>query len=204
MLKCTTSLQITSETENPIEVNKKASQGDFSLSGVIMLNLISKTGGKFKARTLLDSGAGTNFISSKILPYLKYDNIDSEGLVVTGINSTSSKKHDLINIHLNSRECPVKQVKYYVLPELIEYEVNKIELKQMLEECKSISDLKDPFGQEADHKEGISIVIGPGATRDISYAPPLWHGKYTIDRTYFGPAVSGRMQRQSSQNLKIS
>ena len=88
---------------------------------------------------------------------------DSEGLVVTGINSTSNKKHDLIRVYLNSKECPVKNVKCYVLPSLIDYELNKTELSQMIKECKNIRGFKDPFNQEADHKEGISIVLGPGA-----------------------------------------
>ena len=202
MFNCVTGLQISSQRENVETFNNKISQGDFSLSGIIMMNLLNTSQGIFKARTIIDSGAGTNFISRKILPHIKYESLDSEGLAVTGINSKTNKKYELIKIYLNNKECPVKHIRCYVLPDLIEYEIINEELKQMIEECKNIKGFNDPLSQVADHKEGISIVLGPGATRDISYAPPLWHGKYTIDRTYFGPAVSGRIQKsKTTRNL---
>ena len=66
VLNCVTGLEISSQMENVETFNDKISQGDFSLSGIIMMNLINTSQGKFKARTIIDSGAGTNFISRKI------------------------------------------------------------------------------------------------------------------------------------------
>ena len=85
-----------------------------------------------------------------------------------------------------------------MLPKLIEYEINKNKLKQLIEECKDVEGLQNPLEQKVDHKGGVSIVLSPGATRDISWGPPIWYGKYTIDRTYFGPAISGRISEKDT------
>ena len=106
-------------------MHKKISQGDFSVSGVIIMDLKGVTENKFKARVLLDSGAGTNFISKEILPHIKYDKLESEGLIVSGINTTQENKHELIKIYLDNKECPVEYLKCYVLENLIEYELDK-------------------------------------------------------------------------------
>ena len=200
MFQCNTKLEIASKTEIKQE-KKEESQGDFSVSGIIVMELESKANDKFKVRTLLDSGAGTNFISQEILSHIKYEKLKSENLIVSGINTKQEKEHQLIQILLANKNCPVKYIKCYVLPNLIEYNLNEDKMKEMIEECKNLQSFKDPFQQVVNHKEGIGIVLSPGATRDISYAPPIWHGKYSIDRTYFGIAISGRISQNNKTML---
>ncbi|CAL4162179.1 unnamed protein product, partial [Meganyctiphanes norvegica] len=180
-----TNLEIPIISENSISTSRNSSQGDFSLSGVIAIDLSTKDNRNFRARTILDSGSGTNFISKEILPYIRYDKLDSEGLVVTGINDTKASTHDLVRIYLVSKECQQKSIKCYVMPEMINYDISKNMLKTMLDECKIMPKFKNPLEQTIDHEEGVSIVLGPGAIRDISYTPPSWYGQYTVDHTYF-------------------
>ena len=44
--------------------------GDFHVSGLIIIPLLSKNNSKFKARSLLDSGSGTNFVSKEICLFI--------------------------------------------------------------------------------------------------------------------------------------
>ena len=176
MFQCNTNLEIASKTEIKYD-KKEESQGDFSVSGIIVMELENKIKGKFKVRTLLDSGAGTNFISQEILPHIKYETLKLENLIISGINSKQEREHKLIQISLANNNCPVKHIKCYVLPNLIEYNINEKKIQEMIKECKDLQNFKDPFKQTISHKEGIGIVLSPGATRDISYAPPIWHGK---------------------------
>ncbi|CAL4110922.1 unnamed protein product, partial [Meganyctiphanes norvegica] len=122
VLQCMTNLEIPIISENSISTSRNSSQGDFSLSGVIAIDLSTKDNRNFRARTILDSGSGTNFISKEILPYIRYDKLDSEGLVVTGINDTKASTHDLVRIYLVSKECQQKSIKCYVMPEMINYD----------------------------------------------------------------------------------
>ena len=78
-----------------------AETGDFHVSGLVMINLLGKNNSKFKTRTLLDTGSGTNFLSLDILSKLKYDHITTKDLKVTGINSTDTKKYDLVRIFID-------------------------------------------------------------------------------------------------------
>ena len=165
VFKCSTNLEIASKTE--IKNDKEEPKGDFSISGIIVMELESKTNDKFKVRTLLDSGAGTNFISQEILPHIKYETLKLENLIVSGINSKQKKEHQLIQISLVNENCSVKHIKCYVLPDLIEYSINEDKMKEMILECKNLQNFKNPFQQTNNHKEGIGIVLSPGATRDI-------------------------------------
>ena len=194
-----TGVEISSETVTP-STKGKESQGDFSTGGVVVMDLVDNHGGKFKVRTLLDTGSGTNFISKELLPKIKYGKLVPEDLTITGINTTASNQHELVEIYLANELCATKNLKCYVLPDLIEYDLNKDKLRQMIQECKSLPEFQDPFEQQIGHREGIGIVLSPGAIRDISFAPPIWHGRYTIDRTFFGSAVSGRVPRNKTLN----
>ena len=196
-MNCTTGVEIYSETDT-VNSKENNSQGDFSLCGVIVMELMNNSGGKFNARALLDTGSGTNFISKELLSNIKHEKLLPENLTVTGINTSKSNQHDLVKIFLTNNQCSIKNLKCYVLQDLIEYDLNKEKLKQMIQECRSLPEFQDPFEKEIDHREGIGIILGPGAIRDICYAPPIWHGKYTIDRTFFGPAVSGRIPRNET------
>ena len=111
VFKCSTNLEIASKTE--IKNDKEEPKGDFSISGIIVMELESKTNDKFKVRTLLDSGAGTNFISQEILPHIKYETLKLENLIVSGINSKQEKEHQLIQISLANENCSVKHIKCY-------------------------------------------------------------------------------------------
>ena len=64
MFQCSTGLEISSNTEIDMH-NNTETQEDFSVIGIIAMDIKSKTNNKFKARTILGTRAGTNF-----LPYI--------------------------------------------------------------------------------------------------------------------------------------
>ena len=170
-----------------------AETGDFHVSGLVMINLLGKNNLNFKTRTLLDTGSGTNFVSSDILSKLKYDHITTKDLKVTGINSTETKKYDLVRIFIDCENCPVKSIRCYTIPGFPSYSIDKSAFNQIILECKQLPNLSNPLANEADHGEGIGLILGPGTIRDISEKPPSYYKSYLVDHTFFGPALSGRL-----------
>ena len=158
---------------------------------VVKLKGISET--EVSARALLDSGSGSNFISAELLPLLDYVKIGVNNLRLAGINSTQEDLCELVKVHLASNECPVKTIKCYVRPGRFSYKVNLKSYKKMVLECEVLPNFVDPLEQIVDHAEGLAMILGPGAIRDISREPPKYFKSYLVDHTYFGPAVSGRM-----------
>ena len=53
----------------------------------------------------------TNFISKEVLPHIKYDKLETEGLTIAGINVTQRKEHELVKIYIDKEECPTKTIK---------------------------------------------------------------------------------------------
>ena len=99
-LKCSTdsSNSLVIESVSTYETSVTAETGDFHFSGLVMVNLKGKNDSNFKTRTLLDTGSGTHFVSSEILPYLNYEYITTKEMKITGINSTEIKTYDLVKI----------------------------------------------------------------------------------------------------------
>ena len=57
--------------------------------------------------------------------------------------------------------------------------------------------------ENVDHGEGIGFILGPGAVKDISPVAPIFHKSYLVDRTYFGPAVSGRLPKKEADIITL-
>ena len=66
-------------------------QVDYSASGVIIINMLNSKGGSFRARALLDSGSGTNFVEDDVLAQLEHRIISSEDVTIAGINTTETR-----------------------------------------------------------------------------------------------------------------
>ena len=147
----------------------------------------------YKVRTLLDSGSGTNFISSIILPHLKTEYLATQPIKVTGINTTEVKSYDLYKVFINDNSCPVKHFKCYSLPGIMKYNINKVAYSNFIKDCYSLPNFYDPLQAETNHGEGLGLILGPGAIRDISFKSPEYFGPHLVDFTFFGTAVSGRM-----------
>ena len=77
-------------------------------------------------------------------------------------------------------------------------------MSEMMKECRDLEVLNNPLEEMVDHKGDIGLVLSAGVIRDISIRPPIWHKDYTVDRTYFGPAVSGRIKKKKrGKNIEI-
>ena len=167
--------------------------GDFHASGIILLDLVSKNNDKYIARALLDSGSGTNFVSEDILPHLKYQHLDTKQMKVTGINSTEVRSFQLVKIFISKTDCPLKEIKCYTLPGVMQYNVNRTDYSNFISHCKGLKNFSDPLVAETSHGEGLALILGPGTIRDLSYKSPSFFRSFLIDHTFFGPAVSGRL-----------
>ena len=88
-------------------------QGDFHLSGLVIATLKSKSNGTspYRVRTILDSGAGTNFISETILPHIKHEYLATKTLNVTGINSSENKSMKLVKVFIDNKGSQNQHIK---------------------------------------------------------------------------------------------
>ena len=170
---------------------------DFSASGMVILDLKSKQRQKYRARALLDSGAGTNFVAGDVLRHLDFEILNSSNISVSGINTTQTGKYDLVLLKMDNEECPTKYIKCYTLPGMLRYNVSTDLYEAMMHDCAELPGFTDPLKKFADHGGGLGLILGPGAIRDISIDSPIYFKSYLVDRTYFGPAVSGRMPSNS-------
>ena len=158
--------------------SKDIEQGDFSVCGMIVMDLKGKHEAGVKARALLDSGSGSNFISSDLLPFLDYEKIGVSNLRLAGINTTQENLCELVKIKLANNACPVKTIKCYVRPGIFSYKVKPNSYKKMMEECDKLPEFLDPLEQTVDHAAGLALILGPGAIRDISREPPRYFPSY--------------------------
>ena len=62
-------------------------KGDFHASGLCIINLLAKDESNFKVRTLLDTGCGTNFIFSELLPQLSYEHVATTNMEIAGMRA---------------------------------------------------------------------------------------------------------------------
>ena len=175
-------------------------EGDFHASGIIIVPLKGKNNSVFKARAILDSGAGTNFVSKDILPYLNYEHLSKRSMRVTGINSTENRSYDLVRIFISDKDCPIRDIKCFTLPGTIRYSINKNAYNSFLLDCVDLPNFNDPFIASTDHGQGLGLILGPGVIKDISLRNPTLHNSHLVDHTFFGPAVSGRLPYNDQSN----
>ena len=118
---------------------------------------------RFRARALLDSGSGTNFVSKDILPLLQYESLGSRELELSGINSTQRDRYELVRIFILSEQCPIKTLKCYVHPGPMSYEIEPTKYREVVEQCKNLQGFSDSFSIAVDHKQSQGLILAPGA-----------------------------------------
>ena len=183
-------------------------QGDFHLSGLVIATLKNKgtENSPYRVRAILDSGAGTNFISETILPHIKHEYLATKTLNVTGINSSENKNMKLVKVFIDNEYSQDRYIKCYTIPSMINFNINEDNLrkfyKQFVDSC---APKGTPVPQvTADHGKGIGLVLGPGTIRDISIGNPKYINEYLVDFTIFGPAVSGRLPSSGLGNTSMN
>ena len=186
------------------DISVTAESGDFHVSGLAIIDLVGANQDKFKVRTLLDSGAGTNFISENLLPHIKHELIATKSMRIAGINSTVCKNSKLVRIFLNHETCPLKTMKCFTIPSLLSYNIDKAAFKIFIQNCQGLTNIINPLEAEVDHNEGLGMIIGPGTIRDICQEPPSYIGDYLVEHTYFGPSISGRLDPSQPINSYAS
>ena len=186
------------------DISVTAELGDFHVSGLAIIDLVGANNGKFKVRTLLDSGAGTNFICEKLLPHLKHELIATQSMKIAGINSTICQSSKLVRIFLNHEICPLQYVKCFTIPSLLSYNIDKAAFKTFIQNCQGLTNIINPLNAVVDHNDGLGMIIGPGTIRDICHKPPSYIGNYLVEHTYFGPSISGRLNPSQPINSYTS
>ena len=183
-------------------------QGDFHLSGLVIATLKSKSKGNspYRVRTILDSGAGTNFISETILPHIKHEYLATKTLNVTGINSSENKSMKLVKVFIDNKGSQNQHIKCYTIPSMINFNIDENNLRKFY---KHFVDNCAPKGTQipqivADHGTGIGLVLGPGTIREISTENPKYIKEYLVDFTIFGPAVSGKLPPNELGNISMN
>ena len=81
------------------------------------------------------------------------------------------------------------------------YFIDRNKMNQVMEECQGLEGLQNPLDQIVDHQGDIGIILTSAMINDISLGPQMWYAQYTVDRTYFGPAVSGRIPENAGQKV---
>ena len=95
-------------------------QGDFHLSGLVIATLKNrdKQNSPYKVRSILDTGAGTNFISETILPHIKHEYLATKILNVTGINASENKNMKLVKVFIDNEYSQDLRIKCYTIPSM--------------------------------------------------------------------------------------
>ena len=166
--------------------------GDFHANALIIIPLLGKNNLKFRARALLDSGSGTNFVSSDILPFINYEYLATKTMKVSGINTSESKTYDLVKIFISNNKCPTKEIKCFTLPGIINYNVDKKSYDSFMLDCIELENFLDPLQAETDHKPGLALILGPGAIGDISEKSPSFFNSHLAN------SMTGHNKCQSS------
>ena len=94
---------------------------------------------------------------------------------VTGINSTNKNNpYELVRILFSKDECPVKDLKSFVLPGIMQYNINKKAYDTFLLDCVRLEIFSTPLQAKANHGEGLSLILEPGAIEDTSAKSPSY------------------------------
>ena len=121
------------ESKEKIEIENNP-KGDFSISGIIVMDVQGKEE-RCKIRTLLDTGAGTNFVAAEVLKYVRYERIATEVLRIQGIHTVERRNYELVKLFIENDNCEIKEIICYVMEDLgkVGYLVDRNKMIKVME-----------------------------------------------------------------------
>ena len=171
------------------------------MTPTVVMPLQNSTEGKYKVRTLLDSGSMTNWVAQELLDVLYYTHKGHTTLEVYTMTGKKSKKFQLVELYYT-----LDEIKYNIICYVNDTFTQHITVKGLpkyLEENTSISprvlrNLSDPATTEIDHSElskGIGVILCTAAINELRIDEVI-HLKelgIMLEPTIFGTAISGKV-----------
>ena len=178
-----------------------AKKADLSLSPSIIIPLLTNENYKYRVRTLMDPGSGTNWIVKDILKYVEFTMIGSEVLEVITFNNTVKQKFNLVEVYFNDLEGLKQALRCYVIEDFARHIAVKGMLAHIVtnshNKIKLFKHMVDPASNEIDHvNKGTGIIISSSAINNIrteSHIVLLPELDILLEPTIFGVAISGRI-----------
>ena len=178
-----------------------AKKADLSLSPSIIIPLLTNENCKYRVRTLMDPGSGTNWIVKDILKYVEFTMIGSEVLEVITFNNTVKQKFNLVEVYFNDLEGLKQALRCYVIEDFARHIAVKGMLAHIVtnshNKIKLFKHMVDPASNEIDHvNKGTGIIISSSAINNIrteSHIVLLPELDILLEPTIFGVAISGRI-----------
>ena len=187
---------------------------DISFSPSIIVPLISKEGGQYRVRTLIDSGSGANWITQKILAFVEHTVLGQSFLNIETFNGMKPGKFQIVEIYyFADKEGKEKQAitcfvhdkftKHVTVNGLVDYVIRHSRTR------KAFQNLVDPATKRVDHAEidlGTGLILST-AGFNVMRAPQLNimlnEHNILIEHTIFGNAISGKVPDDLKQHVKI-
>ena len=129
---CNAGLTIETSPSMNASLTAQDTYGDLNVSGVVVIDFFSIYQKRFRARALLDSGSGTNFVNKEILPFLQHESLGSRELELSGINSTLRDRYELVRIFIFHDRCPIKTFECYVHPGPMSYNIEPAKYREVV------------------------------------------------------------------------
>ena len=183
-------------------MSNNARQAEMSLSPTLVFPLLDNNDHKFRVRTLLDPGSGTNWIVSDILSKVSYSKVGSEVLEVVTFSGNVKRKFQLVEVYYENEQQERLALRCYVIDEFTRH----IAVKGMLSHIVANSPEKhelfdymvDPASKDVDHtdNQGIGIILCSNSINKIRKSegivliPTL---NILLEPTIFGVAISGEI-----------
>ena len=158
-----------------------------------------KDKGKYRVRTLLDSGSMTNWITKKVLNQISYTKIGSAILEVHTLTSVSKKRYQLVEVYYTYQGEDFN-IKCYVHDDFTEH----VTVKGIVEHIKEQTDLDeklvdlivDPASEEIDHinmSKGVGLILCTASVNKLKKhrTTHIPDQGLILEDTIFGIAVSG-------------
>ena len=173
-----------------------------SMSPTLIIPLQTAQQNKFKVRTLLDSGSGTNWIVKNILQHVHHTKKGSEILEVHSFHGAVKKKYQLVDVyyidqHNNSQAitCYVHDsyVRHICLDMTTYLQSEYPNVKPYTLPC-AISDPGDKGVDHGHESQGIGMVLCPASTNRLRTSHGIVHINeldILLEPTIFGVVVSG-------------
>ena len=176
-------------------------EAEISLTPTVVMPLQNSTKGKYKVRTLLDSGSMTNWVAQELLDVLYYTHKGHTTLEVYTMTGKKSKKFQLVELYYT-----LDEIKYNIICYVNDTFTQHITVKGLpryLAENTALSpklilSLSDPATNDVDHSElskGIGLVLCTATINELRNGGVI-HLKelgITLEPTIFGTAISGRV-----------
>ena len=187
---------------------------DISFSPSIIVPLISKEGGQYRVRTLIDSGSGANWITQKILAFVEHTVLGQSFLNIETFNGMKPGKFQIVEIYyFADKEGKEKQAitcfvhdkftKHVTVNGLVDYIIRYGRTR------KSFQNLVDPATKRVDHAEidlGTGLILSTAGFNVMRAPQPnimLKEHNILIEHTIFGNAISGKVPDDLKQHVKI-